>query len=71
VANYVANVGVDLVIIDDEISPSQQRNIEKIVKCKVLDRSMLILDIFAQRARNCASQNPSGISAIAIYACRV
>jgi GTP-binding protein HflX len=51
VANYVANVGVDLVIIDDEISPSQQRNIEKIVKCKVLDRSMLILDIFAQRAR--------------------
>lgn len=51
VANYVANFGVDLVIIDDEISPSQQRNIEKIVKCKVLDRSMLILDIFAQRAR--------------------
>jgi len=51
VANYVANVGVDLVIIDDEISPSQQRNIEKVVKCKVLDRSMLILDIFAQRAR--------------------
>ncbi|HWB64258.1 MAG TPA: GTPase HflX [Chitinophagales bacterium] len=42
---------VDLVIIDDEISPSQQRNIEETIKRKVLDRSMLILDIFANRAR--------------------
>ncbi|MDB5284292.1 MAG: hflX [Bacteroidota bacterium] len=48
---YVEAKGVDLVIIDDEISPSQQRNIEEIVKKKVLDRSMLILDIFAHRAR--------------------
>lgn len=51
VVNYVKEKGVDLVIVDDEISPSQQRNIEKETKCKVLDRSMLILDIFAQRAR--------------------
>jgi len=51
VANYVAAAAIDLIIIDDEITPSQQRNIEKIVKCKVLDRSMLILDIFAQRAQ--------------------
>lgn len=50
-AAYVESARIDLVIVDDEISPSQQRNIEKIVKCKVLDRSMLILDIFAQRAR--------------------
>lgn len=42
---------VDLIIIDDEISPSQQRNLEQELKKKVLDRSMLILDIFAQRAR--------------------
>lgn len=42
---------IDLLIFDDEISPSQQRNIEKVIKCKVLDRSMLILDIFAQRAK--------------------
>src|SRR5690606_1464684 len=48
VAAYVQAAGIDLVIIDDEITPSQQRNIEKVVKCKVLDRSMLILDIFAQ-----------------------
>ena len=48
---YVEAHNVDLVIIDDEISPSQQRNIEDVVKKRVLDRSMLILDIFAQRAR--------------------
>ena len=48
---YVEDKGVDLILIDDEISPSQQRNIEEVVKKRVLDRSMLILDIFAQRAR--------------------
>jgi GTP-binding protein HflX len=48
---YVEEKNVDLVIIDDEVSPSQQRNIEAVVKKRVLDRSMLILDIFAQRAR--------------------
>jgi GTP-binding protein HflX len=48
---YVEAKGIDLLIIDDEISPSQQRNIEEFVKKKVLDRSMLILDIFAHRAR--------------------
>lgn len=47
---------IDLVIFDDEISPSQQRNIEKKLKCKVLDRSMLILDIFAQRAQTLQSR---------------
>jgi GTP-binding protein HflX len=51
IKHYMENHEVDLVIIDDEISPSQQRNIEKELKKKVLDRSMLILDIFAQRAR--------------------
>lgn len=51
VAEYVKENGIDLVLVDDEISPSQLRNIEKYAKCKVLDRSMLILDIFAQRAR--------------------
>ena len=51
IKEYVEIKEVDMVIIDDEISPSQQRNIEKELKCKVLDRSMLILDIFAHRAR--------------------
>lgn len=42
---------VDTVIFDDELSPAQSRNLEKIFACKVLDRTALILDIFAHRAR--------------------
>jgi len=42
---------VDLVIFDDELSPSQQRNLEKLLAARVLDRTALILDIFAQHAR--------------------
>ncbi len=42
---------VDTVIFDDELSPAQSRNLEKAFNCKVLDRTALILDIFAQRAR--------------------
>jgi GTP-binding protein HflX len=42
---------VDTVIFDDELSPAQSRNLEKVFDCKVLDRTALILDIFAQRAR--------------------
>lgn len=42
---------VDTVIFDDELSPAQSRNLEKVFECKVLDRTALILDIFAQRAK--------------------
>jgi len=42
----------NLIIFDDELSPAQQRNLEKILGIKVLDRTALILDIFAQRARS-------------------
>jgi GTP-binding protein HflX len=42
---------VDTVIFDDELSPAQSRTLEKIFNCKILDRTALILDIFAQRAR--------------------
>lgn len=42
---------VDTVIFDDELSPAQGRNLEKVFECKVLDRTQLILDIFAHRAR--------------------
>ncbi len=42
---------VDTVIFDDELSPAQNRNLEAVFECKVLDRTALILDIFAQRAR--------------------
>ena len=42
---------IDIIIFDDELSPSQLRNLESIYKCKILDRSNLILDIFASRAQ--------------------
>tara|TARA_B110001454_G_scaffold218783_1_gene247892 strand:+ start:4300 stop:5469 length:1170 start_codon:yes stop_codon:yes gene_type:complete len=42
---------VELIIFDDDLSPVQLRNIEKVLECKILDRSNLILDIFASRAR--------------------
>ena len=42
--------GADLVVFDEELSPAQQRNLEEIVKSRVIDRTQLILDIFAQRA---------------------
>jgi len=51
VAEYVEENEIGSVIFDDELSPGQQRNIEKLLKCKILDRTTLILDIFAQRAQ--------------------
>jgi len=48
---YVKEHDIGSVIFDDELSPVQQRNIEKQLRCKILDRTGLILDIFAQRAR--------------------
>lgn len=47
---YIKEHGVTTVIFDDELSPAQQKNISKILDCKILDRTNLILDIFAQRA---------------------
>lgn len=51
VAALVQSTGADVVIFNHTLSPSQERNIERQVKCRVLDRTGLILDIFAQRAR--------------------
>lgn len=48
--HYIKENGVSTVIFDDELSPAQQKNITKFLDCKVLDRTNLILDIFAQRA---------------------
>ncbi len=48
---YIKDKGVDIAIFDDDLSPSQLRNIERTVKCRVLDRTNLILDIFATRAK--------------------
>jgi len=48
---YVEEHEIGSVIFDDELSPAQQRNIEKQLRCKIIDRTSLILDIFAQRAQ--------------------
>jgi GTPase len=50
-SRYCREQDVDTVIFDDELSPAQSRNLERVFDCKVLDRTSLILDIFAQRAR--------------------
>jgi GTP-binding protein HflX len=50
-ALHCRRADVDTVIFDDELSPAQSRNLEKVFNCKILDRTSLILDIFAQRAR--------------------
>jgi GTP-binding protein HflX len=50
IKTYIKEYGIDSVIFDDELTPSQQKNITRELDCKVLDRTNLILDIFAQRA---------------------
>ncbi|HZD08502.1 MAG TPA: GTPase HflX [Candidatus Limnocylindrales bacterium] len=52
IAGAVASVDADLVLIDHDLSPSQQRNIENEVNARVIDRTQLILDIFARHARS-------------------
>ncbi len=56
IAAYIKEHNVPLAIFDDELSGSQLRNIEKILECKVLDRTNLILDIFAARAQTSAAK---------------
>ncbi|WP_430614630.1 GTPase HflX [Flavobacterium sp. JP2137] len=48
---YIVENDISTLIFDDELTPAQQKNISKIIDCKVLDRTNLILDIFAQRAQ--------------------
>lgn len=52
IADFVKAEEIDVVIFDDELSPSQMRNVEKELQVKVMDRSNLILDIFARRAKS-------------------
>jgi len=51
IALFIEENNIDIAIFDDELSPSQIRNIEKALGCRILDRTNLILDIFAHRAR--------------------
>ena len=52
IRSLVAKTGAKLIVFDDDLSPAQARNLEKITEVKVIDRSGLILDIFAGRARS-------------------
>jgi GTP-binding protein HflX len=52
IKTYVEHFAVDMVIFDDDLSPSQMRNLENELKIKIYDRSLLILDIFLQRAQS-------------------
>ena len=56
IKRFINDENIQLVIFDDELGPSQLRNIEKELECKILDRSNLILDIFASRARTAHSR---------------
>ena len=51
IKDFLVKNNIDIVVFDDEISPSQQRNLEKLLEKKVIDRTGLILEIFAQRAK--------------------
>jgi GTP-binding protein HflX len=51
IRQFVRSQDIDLVIFDDDLSPSQLRNLEKYFKCRIYDRSLLILDIFLKRAK--------------------
>ncbi len=53
---FIESQKIDVVIFDDELSPTQLRNIERVLKCKILDRTNLILDIFAFRASTAYSR---------------
>ncbi|HNF49008.1 MAG TPA: GTPase HflX [Chitinophagales bacterium] len=57
IKQYMEFSGATTVIIDDEISPAQQRNLEEFLKCKILDRTSLILDIFAMRAQTAQARS--------------
>jgi len=52
ISDYIAANGTSVVIFNHELTPAQERNLEREIKCRVLDRVGLILDIFAQRARS-------------------
>ncbi len=56
IRGQVKALGADLVLFDHALSPSQERNLEAFLQCRVLDRTGLILDIFAQRARSFEGQ---------------
>ena len=70
IKDFVKEHHIDLVIFDDDLTATQLRNIERILSCKILDRSNLILDIFASRART-SCKNSGRVSTIPIFASKI
>ena len=67
IKQYVIDNEIGLVIFDDELSPKQLRNIEAELKVLILDRTNLILDIFAKRAQTANAKNSGGISSTSVH----
>ena len=65
IRDFVANNNVHIAIFDDELSPSQVRNIENALGCRILDRTNLILDIFAACA-DIPCQDPGGTGTVSV-----
>lgn len=71
IRDAVAEAGAGLVIFNNDLSPLQERNLEKVLQCRVLDRTALILDIFAQRARSGAGKLQVELAQLRHYATRL
>lgn len=71
IRSAVEATGANLVIFNNELSPLQERNLEKALQCRVLDRTALILDIFAQRARSGAGKLQVELAQLRHYATRL
>lgn len=71
IGRAVVDTGAGLVIFDNELSPLQERNLEQALQCRVLDRTALILDIFAQRARSGAGKLQVELAQLRHYATRL
>ncbi|MEA3505928.1 MAG: GTPase HflX, partial [Elusimicrobiota bacterium] len=64
---YILRKKINLVIVDDEISPTQESNLEEEFNCKVIDRTRLILDIFAQHASSSVGKLQVELAQMAYY----
>ena len=67
VAEFVKEHEIGAVIFDDELSPGQQKNIERELKCKIVDRTSLILRYFCPKGPNLLCQNTSRVGPIPIF----
>jgi hypothetical protein len=70
IKEFISANEVQLVIFDDDLSPSQLRNLEKYLKCRIYDRSLLILEIFLNRAQTSQAKNTGRAGPISVFAAK-